>query len=124
MLLVQPDPANLMQLLEADQRKLAEVFGTFAPDALLGFQHPPEPVFAGVLRVGPGDGPVVEELHVATHPPEVALVAVGLVELVAELEERGHPDLLLVILDHRLHRPVLVDDGADPAAKPAAAAAR
>ena len=48
----------------------------------------------------------------------------GLSELVAELEERGHPDLLLIVLDHRLHRPILVDDRADPAAEPAGAAAR
>ena len=92
--------------------------------ALLGLQHPPEPVFARLLRVRAGDGPVVEELDLAVHAPEVAPVAVGLVQLVAQLEERRHPDLLLVVLDHRLHRPVLVDDRADPAAEPAGAAAR
>ena len=98
--------------------------GPFRRGALLGFEHPPEPVLARLLLVRAGDRAVAPELDRAIHPAEVALVLVGLGELVAELEERRHPDLLLVVLDHGLHRPVLVDDRADPAAEPAAAAAR
>ena len=56
--------------------RFAELGRPFSAGALLGLEHPPQPVLAGLFGVGTGDGPVVEELDVAVHPAEVALVAV------------------------------------------------
>ena len=66
----------------------------------------------------------MEQLHRAVHAAEVAQVPViGHVQLIAEIQERQHPLLFLVVLDHRRHRLVLVHQRADPAAEPAIPAA-
>ena len=94
--------------------------------SLLGLEDPAQPVLA--RRPSCRGRGSVRSWKSCTLPfirrKSRRLAVVGLVQLVAELEQRGHPDLLLVVLDHRLHRPVLVDDRADPAAEPAGAAAR
>src|SRR4051794_6944245 len=64
-LVVEPDAADLVQLLRADQLKVAELGWALAGGPLRGFEHPPQPVLAPLLGVGAGDGAVVEQLHLA-----------------------------------------------------------
>ncbi len=71
----------------------------------------------------PGPRGLAHELHSPGHPPKVPLIAiVRLIELVAQLQQRRHPDLFLIVLDHRFHRPILIDDRAHPAPEPARSA--
>ena len=115
-----PDAPDLLQLRQGDEFKFSNVCGAFVADVLLGFQHPAQPVLASILRIGPVDRPPLEELNCTVHPavvPKVPVVAD--VEFVPEFEEGEHPLLLLIVLDHRGHRSVALDQRADPAAEAA-----
>src|SRR5581483_9780124 len=66
-----PDPADLVQLGERDELEVADRCGAVGAYPRLGFEDSAQPVLTGRLGVGPGDGPVMEELHLAAHPSEV-----------------------------------------------------
>ena len=124
-LLVQPDAADLVQLFQGDQLQCR---GT--PAALPGgparwaSSTRRSQCSRHSLVYGPG---MVRSWNSCTRPfirrKSRRSRSSGSSSSLRSSRSGRHPDLLLVVLDHRLHRPVLVHDRADPAAEPAGAAA-
>ena len=65
-------------------------------------------------------------LQVSAHASEAAALAIvrQIAEFIAKFQQRQHPFLLLVVGDHRFHRLVALDHGANPAAETTLAARR
>ena len=94
-------------------------------DGNLGFQQSKQHLFPIALLIWAMQEPILVQNQGTVHAAEIALAPIVLdIEVfVPEMGKRQHPFLFLVVLDHRLHRLVLLDKRADKAPKPTVAAA-